>query len=286
MTPISSQQIARVATMLSEADAVLVGAGAGLTAAAGISYLDEEKFAEVFPGWVKKGFRKQYELMGYPYWTQKEQWGYYKVHLEYVYFSQIENTLYKSLYELIVDKDYFVMTSNVDGLFYKNGVDRERFYAPQGDYGKIQCTRPCSQEVWDINPFLDRMDNAFDSEEQVLTSDEVVPACPNCGGEMFIHARIDRSFVDAVHQEEYQNLMNWLQQIMDKRVLLLDLGSGFNTPTIVRMPMEQISRSLAHANLVRVNLDYADLPDDLEGSGLAIKGDIREFIEKLAKEFK
>lgn len=279
MPAINHSVVSRVAHLLKQAEAVLIGAGAGLTAAAGISYLDREKFAEVFPGWAKKGFRMQYELMGYPFRTQREQWGYYKVHLNYVYFQQHANSVYPSLYNMVKDKEHFVMTSNVDGLFYRNGFSRERLYAPQGDYGKIQCTTPCTQKVWDIKPFLDKMDESFDPIEQVLTDDSAVPKCPDCGSDMFIHARIDGSFIDSIHQQEYQNLLNWIHEMREKKILLLDLGSGFSTPALIRYPMERITRIMPDATLVRVNLDHAALPNDLDDKGISIKGDIQAFID-------
>ena len=284
MSAINHSMVSQVANVLKRAEAVLIGAGAGLTAAAGISYFDQERFAAVFPGWVKKGFRMQSELMGYPYWTQREQWGYYKVHLNYVYFQQHANPLYQSLCKMVKDKEHFVMTSNVDGLFYKNGFSRECIYAPQGDYGKIQCTKPCTQEVWDIKPFLDKMDESFDPIEQVLLDDSAVPKCPNCGSNMFIHARIDGSFIDSIHQQEYQRLLNWLQEIRAKKILLLDFGSGFSTPAIIRYPMEQITRIMQDATLVRVNLDHAELPNDLDDRGISIKGDIKAFMDALLKK--
>jgi NAD-dependent SIR2 family protein deacetylase len=283
MTGIDSAIIHHVSDLLDNAEAVLIGAGAGLTAAAGFNYMDEKKFAEVFSGWVKKGFKKQYELMGYPYLSQKEQWGYYKTHLTYVYFDQQWNELYQQLYNLIKDKNHFVMTSNVDGLFYKNGIDRQRFYSPQGDYSKIQCTKPCTQEVYDIKPFLDAMDDYFDHDEQVLTDDVAVPKCPGCGGPMFIHARVDGSFIDSVHEREREHLMSWLQSVETNRVFLLDLGSGFNTPIIVRIPMEQIAHAIKNATLVRVNLDHAEIPQHLCNKGITIKADIKDFITQLAQ---
>ncbi|MBE1276692.1 Sir2 family NAD-dependent protein deacetylase [Enterovibrio baiacu] len=283
MSTLNHQTLQQVARLLDDADAILIGAGAGLSAAAGINYLDREKFAQVYPGWVKKGFRTQYDLMGYSAWTQREQWGYYKVHLEYVYFSQKENPLYRALYERVKDKTHFVMTSNVDGLFYKSGFDRHQVYTPQGDYGKIQCTVPCSQEVWDIKPFLDKMDESFDSMAQVLTSDEAVPKCPNCGEDMFIHARIDGSFIDTVHEEERQRLIEWLNANMDKKVVVLDLGSGFNTPTVIRKPMEQITASFPDTTLVRVNLDHANVPPSLGDKAIAVQGDIRAFVEGISQ---
>ncbi|HIF9341058.1 TPA: hypothetical protein ACX6RU_001118 [Photobacterium damselae] len=278
---LDQETISSVLALLSQTDAILIGAGAGLSAAAGLNYLDQDQFAQIFPGWVKKGFTAQYQLMGYPYWTQLELWGYYKTHLEYVYFGQGDNQLYRQLRRIVADKDYFVMTSNVDGLFYKNGFDKNRLYSPQGDYGKIQCTKPCSQQVWDIRPFLDQMESYYDANEQVLTDETAIPRCPNCGAEMFIHARIDGSFIDSIHEPERIRLINWLDQVADKKLLLLDLGSGFNTPTVIRLPMEQITQSLPDANLIRVNLDHAEVPAKLATKAMGIEADLKEFLEAI-----
>lgn len=278
------KKITQVAELLQQADAVLIGAGAGLTAAAGINYLDEQRFADIFPGWVKRGFSAQYQLMGYPYWTQLEQWGYYKTHLEYVYFGQHHNPLYQQLYNLVKDKDYFVMTSNVDGLFYKNGFDRPRLYTPQGDYGKIQCTVPCSNQTWNIEPFLEAMAPYYDPVEQVLTDERGIPKCPNCGSNMFIHARIDGSFIDAEHKDEHKRLMAWLNNVVTKKVLLLDLGSGFNTPTVIRIPLEKLAHALPKAHLVRVNLEHEKIGPELSSKAYSLKQDISEFIQGLARQ--
>ena len=179
--------------LIAESDYVFIGSGAGLTAASGINYSDKEAFAKYYPAWVKKGFSTQYQLMGYRNWTQAEQWGYYTVHLSYVYFQQKQNELYQKLRTIIGNKDYFSMTSNVDELFHKNGFDNNKLYSPQGSYGKIQCTTPCSKEVWDITPFYDKMLKALDPEKQLLVDDAAIPKCPNCG-KKHVCKRTDRWF--------------------------------------------------------------------------------------------
>ncbi|MEM6801784.1 MAG: NAD-dependent protein deacetylase of SIR2 family [Bacteroidota bacterium] len=269
-------------SLLSECDSVLIGAGAGLTAAAGINYTDKDAFARYFPAWVKRGFSMQYQLMGYQNWTQEEQWGYYRVHLDYVYFQQQRNELYQSLRALIGDKDYFVMTSNVDELFHKNDFDRNKIYSPQGSYGRIQCTVPCSQKVWDMRPFFENMDAHFDPELQVLNDEAGVPKCPNCGEEMFINARMDHSFIEAPYQEEFKRISTWLSGQVDKKVLLLELGAGYNTPGVIRFPMENLKANFPNSSFIRINYDYAEIPQELSVNSVAVKGDIKEFISKMA----
>ncbi len=270
------------ADYIRNADAILIGAGAGLTAAAGINYTDREKFAEVFPAWVKRGFSMQYQLMGYQGWTEAEMWGYYAVHLNYVYFSQVSSPLYKDLRRIVGNKDYFVMTSNVDELFHKNGFDADKLYTPQGSYGRIQCTVPCTQNsVWDIRPFFEKMQTALDPELQVLTDDAAVPRCPNCGEPMFINARIDGSFLETPYEAERERFIKWINGQVDKKIVLLELGAGYNTPTVIRMPMETITQQIHGASFIRVNWEYAAVPANLESRSLGIQGDIKAFVDAL-----
>ena len=280
-----SDLIQSSAHLLHEADAVLIGAGAGLTAAAGISYTDKAKFAEIFPAWVKRGFSMQYQLMGYRGWTEAEMWGYYTVHLNYVYFQQKTNRLYQALREMIGAKDYFVMTSNVDELFHKNNFDRNQIYSPQGSYGRIQCTVPCTPDsVWDIQPFFDKMTLALDPVEQVLTDPSAIPRCPNCGEPMFINARIDNSFIETPYEPERERLVSWIKRIGDKRLLLIEFGAGYNTPVVIRMPMERIATQLTNASFIRVNWEYADVPLNLQKRAVSVQGDIAAFINGVTQQ--
>lgn len=273
----------RSAELLSEADAILIGAGAGLTAAAGISYMDRDKFAEVFPAWAKRGFSMQYQLMGYTGWSEVEKWGYYAVHLNYVYFQQSVNSLYQKLRQIVGNREYFVMTSNVDELFHKNGFEPKRIYTPQGSYGRIQCEVPCRPDsLWDIKPFFDAMQQALHPTEQVLTDPDAVPRCPNCGETMFINARVDRSFIETPYQLERERFVNWLNETDYKRIVLLELGAGYNTPVVIRMPMDELATQIEDSSLIRVNMEYAQVPDALGERGVSVRGDIQEFIEEVA----
>lgn len=280
-----NQEIINKSTQLIEnADAILIGAGAGLTAAAGINFMDKEKFAEYFPAWKKRGFEMQYQLMGYSNWTMAEQWGYYTVHLDYVYFSQGKKELYQSLRNIVGDKSHFVMTSNVDELFRKNDFDHNRIYTPQGSYGKIQCTVPCSEQVWDMKPFFNKMKAALNPKTQVLNQERAVPKCPNCGEDMFIHARKDRSFIDAEHRQALLNLQQWLTAQQGKNILLLELGAGFNTPMVIRYPMESLYQKFPNTSFIRVNLDDAEILNGQPTTSLSIKGDIAQWINSISSQ--
>ncbi|MEM8863800.1 MAG: NAD-dependent protein deacetylase of SIR2 family, partial [Chloroflexota bacterium] len=201
------------------------------------------------------------------------------------YFSQGSNPLYEQLRRVIGEKDYFVMTSNVDELFHKSGFDPERIYTPQGSYGRIQCTVPCRPDsLWDIRPFFERMQQAYDPVEQILTDPAAIPRCPNCSESMFVNARIDGSFIETPYELERDKFVAWINQAMNKKLVLLEMGAGYNTPVVIRMPMESITQQVKDASFIRVNWEYAQVPMHLEPRGVSVQGDIKEFVEKVDQQ--
>ncbi len=277
----SKDIILKAQQFLDESECILIGAGAGLTAAAGVDYTDQVAFSEYFPAWKRRGFDMQYQLMGYRNWTQAEQWGYLTVHLNYVYFQQGKNELYRKLRKLIGPKEYFVMTSNVDEFFHKNDFDASNIYTPQGSYGNIQCTTPCSQQVWETKPFFDVMFDNLDAEEQVLTDDVAIPKCPNCGENMFLNVRVDRSFIEKPYVKGREALTRWLNTNKNKKMALLEFGAGYNTPGVIRMPMESIKAAVPDSSFIRVNMKYPEIPMRLRENSLSVEGNIENFINGL-----
>lgn len=275
------EQIQKAARAMKDAEYILIGAGAGLSAAAGLTY-GGRRFTENFPEFIAKyGMTDMYSACFYPFPSEEAKWGYWSKH---VYVNRIEPEalpLYKKLYELVKDKPYFVLTTNADHQFYKAGFGDDRIFATQGDYGYIQCRRGCHNKVYDDTLMIKQMNQARTDCE---VPSYMVPRCPVCGGRMNMNLRCDQYFVEdeAWHTAE-KNFGEFLDKSKKKRTVLLELGVGFNTPTIIRFPFENLIRKHKNMSLIRLNLDEAVVPNSFRERGLGINADIAKSIEDIAK---
>ncbi|MFF6804506.1 NAD-dependent protein deacetylase of SIR2 family [Streptomyces sp. NPDC012616] len=252
-----------------EADRVLIAAGAGLSAAAGYDYGDTDRFRELFPALYGLGLRSRY-LLGAPL-PADMMWGYWAVHIDDIRYGTEPNPLYQTLRELVGDRDHWVMTSNVDALFARNGFEADRVFTPQGDYGRFQCTVPCSRETWSSRPFLDTILAAYDRETGRVADPRALPSCPRCGADVFPNVRVGPEFVDDAYLPAGRQLVQWLDNApTDSTLLVLEIGAGFNTPGVIRLPMENLVRQTPRARLVRINPDHADVPSDLGERALPV----------------
>ncbi|MBW1799156.1 MAG: NAD-dependent protein deacetylase of SIR2 family [Deltaproteobacteria bacterium] len=257
------KDILKCCERLRNADKVLIGAGAGLSADAGLDYMDQDSFAKRFPALVKRGFRMKAELIGYTGWSPELMWGYTAVHVHDVRFQAPPHPVYGRLLDLVSDKDYFVITSNVDGMFFKNGFTEGRVFTPQGDYARMQCQTPCSKDTWPTKPIIDRILPTVDPVTQEVTDPDVIPHCPHCGGPAFMNVRGGDWFIEDPYVAQAERFTEWVRGTRDSRLLVIEIGAGFNTPVIVRWPMERIVQNHPEADLVRVNLHHPQVPREI-----------------------
>ncbi|WP_217552193.1 NAD-dependent protein deacetylase of SIR2 family [Streptomyces sp. GbtcB6] len=263
------QAVETLRSWLAEADRVLVAAGAGLSAAAGFDYGDAQRFRELLPALYRLGLRSRY-LLGVPL-PADMMWGYWAVHIDDIRHSPGTNELYRRLRTLVGDRDHWVVTSNVDALFARNGFAADRVFTPQGDYGRLQCTVPCTRETWPSKPYFDRILAVYDRESGRVTDPAALPQCPRCGAAVFPNVRVGPEFVDDAYLPAGRRLSRWLDRApADGRLLVLEIGAGFNTPGVIRMPMENLVRHTPRARLVRVNPDHPDVPSDLGDRALSL----------------
>lgn len=273
------EQIETAAGYLKEAECVLIGAGAGLSTAAGLTY-SGKRFQEHFGEFIKKyGMRDMYSAGFYPFPSEEAMWGYWSRHAVLNRIVPPGLPLYKLLYELVKEKDYFVLTTNVDHQFQKSGFSEDKIFATQGDYGRIQCKRGCHQKTYDAVKMFGQMNQAV---KDCQIPSYMVPKCPVCGGPMAMNLRCDQYFVqDEAWHREAENYGDYLKRIRGRKVVLLELGVGFNTPMIIRFPFEQMVREDEKIRLIRLNLEEAVIPAGFGRRGVGINADLKSSLEDI-----
>lgn len=270
------------AEMIKKADMVLIGAGAGASAAAGLLYSGPrftENFAEFIEKYGSEYMPDMYAAGFYPFPSEEAKWGYWSKHALMNRFYPPAFSLYQDLYEMVKDKEYFVLTTNVDHQFYKSGFDEKRIFATQGDYGEIQCEKGCHPKVYEGEELFYKMDEA---RKDCLIPSELVPHCPVCGGKMAMHLRSDQYFVE---DEEWHGAadryVEFLEQMKGKNVVLLELGVGFNTPVIIRFPFEKMMRENDSYHLIRLNMTQHFVPQSFGVRAVGISGDLAQAVTDL-----
>lgn len=278
------EQIETAASYLNDAECVLIGAGAGLSTAAGLTY-SGKRFRDNFGEFIEKyGVQDMYSAGFYPFPSEKAMWGYWSKHADMNRIAPPGLPLYKMLFELVKDKDYFVLTTNVDHQFQKSGFSEDRIFATQGDYGRIQCKRGCHNKTYDAVKMFRQMNQA---RKECLIPSYMVPKCPVCGGPMAMNLRCDQYFVeDEDWHKAAERYDEYLEHIKGHNVVLLELGVGFNTPMIIRFPFERMVREEKDVKLIRLNMDEAVIPASFGQRGIGINADIKKSLEDVKNAIK
>ena len=281
---------------LAEADAVLIGAGAGLSASAGFAY-SGERFRRYFGDFAAQyHFADMYAGGFYPYGSLEEYWAYWSRYIWINRYMDAPKPVYNRLYDLVKDKDYFVLTTNVDHCFQKAGFDKARLFYTQGDYGLWQCSVPCHNETYDnettVRKMVEAQGFAFAENGDLYVPDgiklkmkvpsELIPYCQHCHKPMSMNLRADATFVeDAGWHAAARRYEAFLRQCRGKKVLYWELGVGMNTPGIIKYNFWQRVWQDRRAFYACVNLDEAYCPPELAARSACIKGDIGAVLEQL-----
>lgn len=277
------QEIQKIKTLLSKADYILVGAGSGLSTAAGNTYTGE-RFTQNFRAFINKyNFTDLYTSSFYNFKTQEERWAYWSKHIYIANIGLPELPLYKKLYNYLEKskKEYFIITTNVDDCFYKVGFNPNKIFRPQGSYKILQCSYACHKGLYDYSKQITEMIKVIDEKNCTIPS-KYVPKCPKCGGSMSPNIRADEYFIEGeTFHKGKVNYLNFLDKIEGKRVVLLELGVGFNTPTIIRFPFEKMTSQNSHFYLVRLNMNDLQCIIDLGNRVSLIGGDMSKSLEAI-----
>ena len=280
--PGSDPRITQAAEAIQSADALIIGAGAGLSAAAGYDFTSRKRFARDYPAMLQYGITQKLQMMANFSVGENLLWGYYLQNVAETRFDASEpHPVYQALKQ-ISDRfsEWFVVTTNVDSLFERNGFNRQRLYSPQGDYGLGQCRRPCTAATWSSKPWIDNLLPQVDRSTQLL-DDQLLPQCPNCGGPTFFNVRCAQWFVEKPWEEGRRNWEHWLKQNRDNKIVAIDIGSGFNTPMWVRWPLEEITNWHAGNTLIRLNRDHPEVPEQIKAQSICYQDDPLEVLNKV-----
>ncbi len=274
-----SSELVRLRTALAEAEAVIVGAGAGLSTSAGFVY-DGERFQTHFGDFAAKyHFRDMYSGGFYPFETPEEHWAYWSRYIWLNRYMPAPKPVYENLLALLRDKDYFVLTTNVDHQFQKAGFDKKRLFYTQGDYGLFQCSGPCCQKTWDNEEIIRQM---VEQQRDMRVPAALVPHCPVCGRPMTMNLRCDDTFVqDEGWYRASERYSDFLRRHKGVRTLFLELGVGYNTPAIIKYPFWRMARDWKDAVYACLNYGEAYAPDEIRRRSVCIDGDIGEILSRL-----
>ena len=279
---------------LETSDTIVIGAGAGLSTSAGFTY-SGERFRQYFSDFEEKyDFHDMYAGGFYPYSKPEEYWAYWS---RYIYINRYRNApkpVYDKLYDLVKDKAYFVLTTNVDHCFQKAGFDKHRLFYTQGDYGLFQCSEPCHMATYENEDVIRKMVEAqgyvVGEDGRLLLSEgvtpkmevpvELVPYCPKCGKPMSMNLRADNTFVEDegwyLAARRYQN---FLRTRKNGKVLFLELGVGYNTPGIIKFEFWRMAHEWKNAEYICINAKEAYAPEEIKDGSLCIQADIADMLK-------
>ena len=294
-----SEPMERLKAALQDCDSVVIGAGAGLSTSAGFVYTGE-RFEKYFSDFAAKyGIQDMYSGGFYPFATPEEFWAYWSRYIFINRYQDAPKPVYDDLLKLVADKDYFVITTNVDHCFQKAGFDKKRLFYTQGDYGLFQCSEPCCQETFDNEALIRQM---VEAQGYVLAPDgqltvpentilktyipsELVPHCPHCGKLLTMNLRCDDSFVeDAGWHAAAERYSEFLRRHEGQKILFLELGVGYNTPVIIKYPFWRMTTRNPNATYVCINKGEAVCPNEITKQSLLFDGDIAAVLAQMIRE--
>ena len=264
---------------IENSDYILIGAGAGLSTSAGFLY-DGKRFEDNFKDYIKKyGFSDMYSAGFYNFPTLEEYWAYFSLYVYINRFDIEENETYLNLYNIVENKNYFVITTNVDGRFIDSEFDKDKIFAVQGDFSLFQCSKPCRQETFYNEKYIREMIK-YKKEMKIPT--ELVPKCPYCGRNMSMNLRADDTFVqDKNWHNQKSKYEEFLKISNNSKILFLELGVGFNTPSIIKYNFWRMTLNNKKSVYASINLGECYGASDIEERSICIDSDISEVLKKL-----
>ncbi len=278
------RSIEKLKQEMESADAIVIGAGAGLSASAGFIY-SGKRFTDNFPDFIAKyGFQDLYSAGFYPFETLEEYWAYWSRYIDMNRYQNAPKGVYDDLFRLVQDKDYFVLTTNVDHCFQKAGFDKQRLFYTQGDYGLWQCSKPCHDETYDNETVIRKM---VAEQENMRIPSGLIPHCPVCGAPMSMNLRADSTFVeDSGWHKAADRYQAFIRLHKGQKILFLELGVGNNTPGIIKYPFWRMTAENPKAVYACINYGETGCPQEIKERSICIDGDIGEVFHRFIEKWK
>lgn len=277
-----SSEINELKSLINNADAIIIGAGSGLSTSAGLTY-SGKRFHELFHDFeTKYNFHDMYSGGFYDYNTLEEYWAYWAHYIYCNRYCEIPGSVYSDLYNIVKGKNYFVITTNVDHCFQKSGFDKLRLFYTQGDYGLFQCSTPCHNKTYDNEEIVRKM---VASETNMRIPTELIPMCPKCGKPMTMNLRIDDRFVeDNGWKSACERYAEFIERNKCKKVLYLELGVGMNTPAIMKYPFWRLTHANTNARYVCINNEMSYIPANIKDQSFCICADIGNVLKSIEEQ--
>ena len=278
-------KIQQTSEVIKNADCFLIGVGSGLSASCGLNYSDPALAQKWYPEYFEQGKKSIIEIMS-DFWATTINsknaaafWGFWAKHIYHIRYEPAALKSYLDLFNIVSSKDYFICTTNVDCQLNKAGFNEKSIFAPQGNYGFFQCEKPCSQDVYDNENMIKAMIENMVSPFEIRNED--IPLCPKCGKHLMPNLRCDHRFVEQPHIKNQTMYVEYVNNTLDKKLVLLELGVGYNTPVIIRYPFEAITLKHPHATLIRINLSDADVSESITKKSICIQEDSGKVLSDL-----
>ena len=274
-----SSRILQAKQAIKQADYIIIGAGSGLSTAAGLLY-SGEKFEKDFREFIEKyHFDNLYSASFYEFKTQEEKWAFFAKMIKLNRYNEKPLKLYQELYEIVKNKEYFVLSTNVDGQFYNSGFDKDKIFEVQGDYSYLQCENACHNKLYNNKELVEKW---LRNTKNCEIPSNLIMKCPVCGGNMDMNLRKDTNFVqDENWYRQSEKYEDFLSRSKGKNVVLLEIGVGFNTPGIIRFPFERMTAISEKTTLIRINKDYPNPMLEIKNKTISFDEDTNKIIEDL-----
>lgn len=273
------EKIKKIKETIASADAIVIGAGAGLSTSAGFTY-SGERFRKHFSDFEEKyEFHDMYSGGFYPYSSPEEYWAYWSRYIYVNRYMDAPKQTYQALFDLVKNKDYFVITTNVDHCFQKAGFDKKRLFYTQGDYGLFQCSKPCCQETFDNEQTVLAM---VKQQKDMKIPADLIPLCPHCHSPLTMNLRSDNTFAeDAGWHKAAERYSLFLQKHKNLNIVYLELGVGYNTPGIIKYPFWQMTAENPKATYACINYGETYCPREIMERSICINDDIGKVLKQL-----